>query len=384
MHSTSVYINASELRCSKIKDEFTQESLSQNQLINEDISKKQVDPQHVKFQYKPIDHKKITESHFNKSNSRIFETLFEVFDSLLNKHKLNKRQLANTSLFLGSSSMDIGEIQSCSQSSIWLTPFDKITKTLSDKYGLNELSFTFNTACTSSANAIIYATRLLKTKRIERAIILGCEFYNQLTINGFSSLGLLSKSALLAFSNNRNGMILGEGVGVLVLSTKMEKQDDLEILSGHSACDTFSLTAAKEDGSHIAGVIKKSIEMAGIKSQDIDLIKVHGTASSSSDDAELNSLKNVFSKIPPIIAFKPFTGHTLGASAAIETAITHQSIQNNELPIPSYAKLSQQCLLPFAKKETNINDYQFILHNYCGFGGNNAAIVLKNTNYVSK
>lgn len=377
MQSLSVFINASEMLCSRNNGELTQEYLTNSQFLDlyQNTDPKTYDE--TKFLYKSIENKTLEKFYSGDCKERIFQSLFDVIDALINKSKLTSEQLSDTAIFFGSSSMDIAEIKSSRHSSIWLTPLDNITRKIVQRYKLNQLSYSFNTACTSSANAIIYATRFLKAKRIKRAIILGCEFYNELTINGFSSLDLLSKQSLLAFSKNRSGMVLGEGVGALVLSTQTESINDLEILSGYSACDTFSLTASNNDGSHIASVIKKAIALADLNVSDINLIKVHGTASPSSDDAEFNALTSIFKTVPPIMALKPFTGHTLGACAAIETAITHNLLNKNNIPTPEYAKEQKNSLLAFVSSATNINQYQYMLHNYSGFGGNNAAIILK-------
>ncbi len=381
MSTQPVYINASAVQCSQIDGKLTQAALTNAQLLNSTLNSENTTE--GKFLYKPINNKGFGENGIINNGERIFRTLFNLVDELISKHNLTTKDLANTSLFLGSSSMDIGIIKSDPKLPIWLTPIDKITTALSKRYGLNKLNFTFITACTSSANAIIYATRLLKSKQIHKAIILGCEFYNQLTVSGFLSLGLLSNQSLLAFSNHRSGMVLGEGVGALLLSNQSFAHDDIEILSGHSSCDSYSLTSSKEDGSHIAGIIQSSISMSGIKPEDIDLVKVHGTASPNSDDTEFNALKRIFKDIPPIMALKPFTGHTLGACAAIETAIVHTSIKNNNLPLPDYTKQPENCLLSFSDTGLSINKYGYMLHNYCGFGGNNAAIILKNRNCFS-
>lgn len=388
MNTQQVYINASEVKYSHKSGELTQINLTKDQLFNQNTNSNdehsvQKSSVNENFLYQTIDNQNLGQDAVLNTNERIFKILFEVIDDLIKSQNLSVQELAETSLFLGSSSMDVGVIKSDPLASIWLTPIDKITETLTEHFGLNSLKYTFTTACTSSANAIIYATRLLKSHRIKRAIVIGCEFFNQLTLRGFSSLGLLTSESLLAFSPNRSGMILGEGVGALLLSNKSFSQNNLEILSGYSACDSFSLTTSNEDGSHIAGVIKKALDMADLKAEKVDLIKVHGTASPGSDDAELSGLKQVFTSIPPIMALKPFTGHTLGACAAVETAIVHKCIKSKHMPMPDYAENLKNCSIQFANKNISMGNYRHMLHNYCGFGGNNAAIVFRNQNEPS-
>lgn len=323
----------------------------------------------------------------SNKNSRIFTILFKLIDQLITNANLNKNDLSNSHLFLGSTSLDIGEIQSVHDQKIWLNELDYINKKLIGKYHFPNLNFTFNTACTSSANALIYATRLIQSGKIKQALVIGAEFYNPLTLKGFDSLELLSRDELLAFSKQRDGMILGEGVGALLLSSQQKQERCFQVLAGYSSCDTYSLTTTQECGEHITKVINKALELGQLTADKIDLIKVHGTASPASDNAEAAALKNLFSENakssnyqPPIFALKPFIGHTLGACGVLEIAILNELLQRNQIPVPDYANDASQCLMPFISAEKQQNKFSqvnYILANHCGFGGNNAAILLK-------
>ncbi len=328
------------------------------------------------FQIENRDYHFIANEPVNET-SRIFRLLSAVIEQLIDQLKLTTEQLAETCLLLGSSSMDIGEIKSDKNKTIWLNELDQINQNLINQFALNALNFTFNTACTSSANALIYATRLLRSGQIKRAIVIGCEFYNELTLSGFSSLELLSKQGLMAFSKQRTGMVLGEGVGALLLSTQIGAKDKLSIIDGYSSCDTYSLTTTEEDGSHIASVINQALTLAELNSEQIDLIKVHGTASPASDSAEAQALKNTFKKTPPIFALKPYIGHTLGACGALEIALLIELIEKDFIPAPAYARNIENCLLPFVTDQSSFSSFEHILINHCGFGGNNAALILK-------
>ena len=322
----------------------------------------------------------------NENYQRIYQLLSQTIDQIIDDQSLTAQQLAQTSLFLGSSSMDIGAVTSDDEKIIWLTYLDHINQYLIKKHGLHSLNFTFSTACTSSANALIYACRLLKTGQINKALVIGCEFYNQLTLQGFSCLELLSKQGLHAFSKDRDGMILGEGVGALLLSTQAQGNDQLALLDGYSSCDTYSLTSTAEDGSKIAEVITKALVLSGISAADIDLIKAHGTASPASDSAEVKALGSIFSNKVNALALKPFIGHTLGACGVLEIALLAELVKQDFMPVADYVLVENKnvksktshLLWPLVNANQSFSTVDYILANHCGFGGNNAALVLKN------
>jgi len=327
-------------------------------------------------------------SPIDESYQRIYQLLSDVIEKVINQSSLTPEQLAQTSLFLGSSSMDIGAVSSDSERAIWLTKLDHLNLYLIKKYSLSSVNYTFSTACTSSSNALIYATRLVRTGQVKQALVIGCEFYNQLTLKGFCSLELLSEHGLFPFSEKRDGMILGEGVAALLLSKQQSDNSCLAMLDGYSSCDSYSLTTTEEDGSKIGEVIERSVQLSGLTTQDIQLIKAHGTASVASDRAEANAINRVFGKKIPALALKPFIGHTLGACGVLEVALLVDLIKQDIMPVPAYVRTSPQegseqgdeasDLLTFALEQQSFKNIKHILANHCGFGGNNAAFVLTN------
>lgn len=310
-----------------------------------------------------------------------FASILEHFDRLLlplfEKLQLSAHALSKTALFLGSTSLDVSAVELGPENELWLSKTDKISQALVKRYGLNELEFTFSTACTASANACLYATRLIGLGKLEYALVIGCEFYNPLTLEGFKSLDLISKTELAAFAKGRSGLILGEGLGAVYLSATPSEQCQLQILGGASSCDTYSLTMTQEDGSHIVQVITDCITQANTTTSEIDLIKVHGTATLGNDEAECNALTTIFdTNKPPIIAFKPFTGHTLGACGVIEIALFAACLQQKNYTAPGYVYGDNELMWPFYHG-TDFSEINTVLFNYFGFGGNNAALVLR-------
>jgi len=353
----SVYLNASEVMCAALGTET-----SNNVVTNES--------EIVAFK-----------SFRDEIYSSQFSDILAYFDQLLlpmfAKLSLSAEDLKATSLFLGSTSLDVSAVDIGASDELWLSTTNKINRALVQRYGLNDLEFTFSTACTASANACLYATRLIAQGKIDNALVIGCEFYNPLTVEGFKSLDLISQSGLAAFAKGRSGLVLGEGLAALYLSASASEQCRFKLLGGASACDTYSLTMTQEDGSHIAQVITDALSYAGINACDIDVVKVHGTATLGNDEAECNALAKVFNEHkPPLVAFKPFTGHTLGACGVIEIALYHQCQQQQNYAVASYAHDSKELMWPFYLKP-DFAQVNTVLLNYFGFGGNNAALVMQ-------
>lgn len=332
-------------------------------------------------------------SALSKTFDDMMRLLIEQVDLLLAQTSLNQNQLNKTMLFIGSTSLDIGCVKPDSTKAIWLSQTDKIGQLLAEHYALHSLHFTFNTACTSGANALLYAANFIKQGKTENAIVIGFEFFNQLSLNGFDSLDLISNTSVKPFSPARDGLILGEGIGAVLLSKYRSEQTQLELLGGYASCDDHSLTITEEEGTHIVEVIEQSIHNAGITKNDINLIKVHGTASIKSDLAEFNALTKLFSTMPKVCAFKSLIGHTLGACGVIELALFDHCVRHAYLPtLPCQnndyqdAELeleleleyeTESLLLPFIESAAELAQSTTMLFNHFGFGGNNAALIVK-------
>lgn len=313
------------------------------------------------------------------SESRLFDALTTTVGELISISGLDSAVLSQTALLLGSTSLDIGTLSPDTDAAIGLPKIDRLSRHLQKKFGLSPFHMVINTACTASTNALLYGKKLIEHQGYNQVIVVGCEFYNHLTIGGFHSLDLLSKEQLKTFHSNRDGLILGEGIGALLLTTeKPAREYCYRVLEGYSGCDTTSLTMTSEDGSHIKTVLHNAVQKSGLIPTDIDLFKVHGTATYNNDIAEYNAILSYFESPPEILALKPFIGHTLGACGVIEIALMDYLLNQDELPLADYVKQqTKEMMLPFSSGKKALNTFEHVLINHCGFGGNNAALVLK-------
>lgn len=315
----------------------------------------------------------------DKSEQRIFDSFLAIVGQLIKEAGLSDTELSQTALMLGSTSLDIGTITPKTGSHIWIPKIDRLSQRLQKTFGLSQCHLVFNTACTASINALLYGKKLIEQAGYKNVIVVGCEFYNHLTVEGFHSLELISPDSLTPFHKDRKGLILGEGVCAVLLSTaRPEKNYCYEVLDGYSGCDVSSLTMTAEDGSHINKVMQNAIRRSALQPDDINLVKVHGTATYNNDVSEHNALKTCFDHIPPVFALKQFVGHTLGACGAIEIALMDHMLGNPKVSEKSTKNyIESDYLMPLIDFDDSLKHYTNILINHCGFGGNNAAIVLR-------
>ena len=228
----------------------------------------------------------------------------------------------------------------------------------------NRQIFSFATACTSSAHALIQADNCLRGGA-ERAFVLGIENLNRLTLLHFHSLGLLAEQ-YQPFGGN--GLILGEGVAALALSSVAPESSSGRLkLIGHTANTGNDLI--QSDVQAQEQVMRRALDVAGIVPENIAAVKTHGIGTADSDAAELVALENIFGTLPPLMAFKPQIGHTLGATAALETTLLLSALKQGG------SNDSQGREIRFSECAASPKGGFFCLSNQFGFGGSNTSLV---------
>ena len=254
------------------------------------------------------------------------------------------------------------------------------TNKLIRRFGIKGVSTTFNTACSSSANAIMFGAKLIKTGRAKRVIVGGSDALAKFTVNGFNALRILSPNPCLPFDENRTGLTLGEGAAYLVLEAESivgEKKVFGEVSGYGNTNDAFHPSSISDEAVGIIASISEAIKDAGIQPSEIDYINAHGTGTLNNDSSEQTGLHKVFGQVPPFQSTKAYTGHTLAAAGSIEAIFCLLAINNNELyptincpnPITTYG------LIPIKNYQKN-QSIQHVLSNSFGFGGNCSSLVL--------
>jgi len=249
---------------------------------------------------------------------------------------------------------------------------------LQQRYQLNGPVNTINTACSSSANAIMYGARLIKSGRAKRAIVGGVDSLAKFTINGFNALHILSPDICTPFDENRKGLNLGEGAAFLIL----EKEEDAigkkiyASLSGYSnANDAYHASSLSDEATGPYKVMKESLALAKLAPSQIDFINAHGTGTENNDRVESVAMLNLFGKAPAFASTKANIGHTLGAAGAIEAVFCILNLSQQELyPAVNFTEpISSTRLEPVKTyQQTSLNH---IMSNSFGFGGNCSSLI---------
>lgn len=314
--------------------------------------------------------------------------LDEVMEKLGRKLALNPAELGNCGIFLGSSAIDYYQAAVLEQAVMNDSTADIenqragggcYAERLARRIGCDGPCLTYNTACTSSANALIDAAAMLAGGIIDHALIFGLEITSAMTLQGFIALQLLSRSRVRPFDIKRDGMILGEAVSVVLLSRTEIRPSTWHYLSGGSLSETYTVTGANPDGSGIAMVMAAALKDAGLTPHELTAIKAHGTASEAMDSAELRGMKRVFERLPPYFSLKPYIGHTLGGCGVAELVLTMECIEAGFIPpTMNFNQLEPEFRQPPLQQARAVKSGRFML-NYFGFGGNNTSFIIEKT-----
>jgi len=289
---------------------------------------------------------------------------------------LEKEDLSDMALFLGASSAKLPLNESYIQEHGVLIHdlyMDEITQIIADRIGIKGFRTIISTACTSSSNALIQAKEMIESGLIQKAVVVGVELYNLLSIKGFESFMLLANNEIKPFDKMREGIILGEAVSAVVLS---KRRSPFAFLGGTVKVDTSSITAPTPE--NLAMVMNEVLEDAKITAKEISAVKTHSTATKQNDDAEAKALHKVFSQnIPKVVALKPYIGHTMGACGSSELVLFLEALVQGFVPKSiQFETVDPECdIVPSLEESPAIEGYY--MFNYFGFGGNNSSIIIQ-------
>lgn len=255
-------------------------------------------------------------------------------------------------------------------------------------------NYAISTACSSGANAIGHALMMLRTGIIDVCITGGVEApITPVTVAAYQALKCLSSNnanpskASRPFDKDRDGFVMGEGAGILVLETlehaKKRKAKIYAELAGYgTSCGAYNMVAPQPDGRDAAQAITNALQHAGVLPERVGYINAHGTSTELNDIAETKAIKHVFgSKASsiPISSTKSMIGHTVGAAGAIEAIVTALTIQNGEIhPTINLKNPDPECDLDYVPQKSRKQNVDIAISNSFGFGSNNAVLVFVN------
>ena len=267
---------------------------------------------------------------------------------------------------------------------------------ISIRYGFRGPNYSVVSACASSTHAIIDATNLIRLGKADVFITGGSEAaINAPGVGGFGAMMALStrnddpQGASRPFDKERDGFVMGEGAGVLILEELEHAQRRgakiyAEVAGTGMTGDAHHLTAPHPEGLGAAKVMQLALEEAGVRPEDVDYVNVHGTSTPLGDVAEIKALESVFGESVygkvSISSTKSMTGHLLGAAGAVEALACLFAMQKGIVPPTINLKNVDEAidpridLTPNKAKERKVN---CALSNTFGFGGHNSSIVFK-------
>ena len=260
------------------------------------------------------------------------------------------------------------------------------------RHGLMGTAFTTSSACASAGHAIGMAWRSIQWDECDLVVTGGAESaITPLSMAGFASAKALSTrndaphEASRPFDLDRDGFVMGEGSGMLVLeeyehAKKRGARIYAEVKGYASTDDAFHITAPKEDGLGPARAMNDALRHGGVDPSDVQYVNAHGTSTAYNDSIETTAIKRVFGDHAPSLAVnstKSMIGHLLGAATAVELVVTALAVANGEVhPTRNYTTPDPACDLDYVPGEARSLTIENALCNSLGFGGHNVSILI--------
>ena len=264
---------------------------------------------------------------------------------------------------------------------------------ISIMYGFHGPNFTTTSACASSSNAIADAFNYIRLGKANVIVAGGAEAaIFEAGLGGFNAMHALStrnddpERASRPFSASRDGFVMGEGAGCLILEELEHAKARgakiyAEVVGYGATCDAFHMTLPVPDGSGGARAMKGALEDAGVSPEQVGYINAHGTSTPPNDRGETLAIKTTFGDHAYQLAVsstKAMTGHLLGGSGAVEAIITAKALQEGFIPATiNYEVPDPECDLDIVPNVGREKEIEYAMSNSLGFGGHNATILLK-------
>ena len=254
---------------------------------------------------------------------------------------------------------------------------------IKEKLALAGPCYSISTACSSSAKALHSAQNLIKAGFADVVIAGGADALCQLTVNGFKALASTSEQVCQPFSAARQGINIGEGAGLFVVSKYPQlSEHQCALLGCGMSSDAYHMSAPQPDGIGAIAAMREALASAGITAQQLDYINAHGTATPKNDEMEAKAIYSLVKDSVPVSSSKHLTGHTLGAAGAIEAGLCWLLIEQQRLGSAALCAPYNESL-----RDPELADIALIqqgkplaakvcLSNSFAFGGNNASIIL--------
>jgi 3-oxoacyl-[acyl-carrier-protein] synthase-1 len=343
-------------------------------------------------------------AHFNSRNNRLLKlVLDEIGDAIKEaKVKYGPKRIA---LVLATSTSGMLEGEKAFGEKIktghWPTSFDYRQQEaagpslFATQYlGIEGPSYTVSTACSAGSKALLSAKRLLEADLCDAVICGGVDTLCDLTLNGFDSLELISQTPCKPFDHHRDGITIGEGAAVFLLSKELFSLSDYDenpviLLGGGESSDAYHISSPDPQGIGAEKAITQALQEAKLTPKDIAYINLHGTGTPLNDAMESMCINRLFGPLTPCSSTKALTGHTLGASGAIEAGflwLCLTQMNHGRLPLPPHHGIEtpdpdlDEIHFVTPKEKVNLpvtcRGQVALMSNSFAFGGSNVSLIL--------
>jgi 3-oxoacyl-[acyl-carrier-protein] synthase I len=294
-----------------------------------------------------------------------------VAEGLRRKAALAPAQWAALPCIVGSSSFCVGAWDEGGWAGI--EPSFEFSRGLAKEFGVHGPVIAVSTTCTSGFSALDIALGMIADGEFREVLVIGVEFCNRLTVAGFAGLQLLSATAARPCDRERDGLVLGEALGAVLVSAVPAPWRIAALAAG---MDAASVTGPSPDGTATAKTMRAAMARAQWESAAVDLIKLQSGGGPLTDLAEARAVREVFAPVPKSVSLKGALGHTLGASGPAELALLLASLSRGRVPA-TWGFAAQDDDLGLAPSGGDGAGVRRVLFNLSGFGGSVMSLALE-------
>ncbi len=252
-------------------------------------------------------------------------------------------------------------------------PINVIADSLTQKFNFYS-DRSISTACTSSANALLLAKRLINVGAYENILVVGADALCYTTVCGFYALSVLSSNVCKPFDKDRDGMNVAEGVAALLVQDR-PTMNSVELSGAGASSDAYHMTNPNPEAIGAMKSMNAALQDAKVLAKEVNYINAHGTGTIANDRVEALAIEKIFTNVY-VSSTKAITGHTLGAAAAIEAIISCEVIKRNIAPVQTNLLNSENKQIGILQ-ENKYEKIDCVMSNSFAFGGNNTSLIFQ-------
>lgn len=264
-------------------------------------------------------------------------------------------------------------------------PCSVIAEHVADELAVTGPCGMFPTACAAGNYAVAAGFDLIRTGRVDRAVVGAADSFSRIVYTGFARLGAIAPERCRPFDRERRGMIPGEGAAVLILESLDEArargaEPSVEVLGCGLSCDAHHMTAPHPEGAGALAAMRLALRDGGVSPSEVDYVSAHGTGTPNNDRVESTAIRRLFGERAdrvPVSSIKSMLGHTMGAASAIEAVACVLALETGVVPpTTNFVTPDPDCVVDCVPNRSRRVDPTVVLSNAFAFGGNNATLCL--------